>query len=175
MKVVRLLNQDETKLLSDLLNQRIIRELVLSERSITDLANRLDTPTLKVWRRMQKLEELGLIELSRTQKSGNIETKKYRASATGFVPQQFLDFKPKDDRLRQAFATYSQIHAAVTDLISSANEIPAETDPVDYSFYASMKSFAEVLTRPENQEKLTRLQKQLSDFKVGSQKTVARS
>src|SRR5271155_2421622 len=108
MKVLQVLDQSETRLLTDLLNQMILRELVLSERSVTGLAKKLNSSTLKLWRRMQKLESSGLIEISRVKRSGNIETKLYRATAASYVPDQFLQFRPTDPRLMAAFAVFSE-------------------------------------------------------------------
>lgn len=63
---------------------------------------------MKLWRRMQKLESAGLIEVSRVKRSGNIETKLYRATAASYVPRQFLEFKSGDPRLLGAFAVFSE-------------------------------------------------------------------
>jgi hypothetical protein len=49
------------------------------------------------------------VELSKREKVGNIEKKLYRATATGFVPQNYFDFKPKDAHLHAAFGIYSEI------------------------------------------------------------------
>ncbi|HEV2389472.1 MAG TPA: winged helix-turn-helix domain-containing protein [Nitrososphaerales archaeon] len=165
MKVIRILDQSETKLLSDLLNQLILRELVVAERSVSGLAKKLDSPVLKLWRRMQKLESAGLIEVSRTQKSGNIETKMYRATATSYVPQQFFEFKPKDPLLLEAFEIYSEFRKRFAALLASSNEIPPGADPVDYSIYASMQAFAKVHGERGVQQRVSELEQKLSEFK----------
>lgn len=166
MKVVRVLSRADTRTLTDLLNQMILRELVLSERSVSGLARKLNLPTLKLWRRVQKLESLGLIEVSRTEKSGNIETKLYRSAAASFVPEEFLDLVPKDRRLAQASAIYTKLHKRMTGLISAANEIPPGADPVDYSFFATLSAFAAACGGPEGQEMISALRDKLSEYKV---------
>lgn len=168
MKIVRLLDQEETKAVSDLLNQTILRELVGSELSISSLAKRLEVPVLKVWRRVQRLESLRLVEVSRTRKSGNIETKLYRASAVRFVPNDFLSFKPRDPRLLEAFAIFSEFQGEYTRLVSELNEIPEGWDPVDYLFYASMRAFAEAHGQPQAWKKVSTLAQKLSEFQAGS-------
>jgi len=165
MKLVKFLDQAGTRLSSDLLNQRILRELVMSEFSATGLSRRLDVPVLKLWRRIQKLETAGLIEVSSTLKSGNIEKKLYRATATNFIPQQFLEFEPKDPQLSEVFEIYSGIHKKIVAKLANSREIPKDADPVDYSIYASMKAFAEVCGEGDFAERISRVRKMLSEFK----------
>jgi hypothetical protein len=55
MKLMKVLDQEGTNLLSDPTNQAILRELVTSERSISELAAQFNLPILNLWRRMQKL------------------------------------------------------------------------------------------------------------------------
>lgn len=167
MKIVRLLDQEETRAVSDLLNQTILRELVGSELSVTGLAKRLDVPVLKVWRRVQRLESLRLVEVSETRKSGNIQTKLYRASAARFVPNDFLSFKPSDPRLLDAFAIFSEFQGQYARLVSEFNEIPDGWDPVDYLFYASMRAFAQVHGQPQAWKKVSTLAEKLSEFEAG--------
>jgi len=62
---------------------------------------------------MQRLLAANLVELSRTEKVGNIEKKLYRATATSYVPQKFLEFKPKDANLQEAFEIYSEIQKKI--------------------------------------------------------------
>ncbi|NLF89294.1 winged helix-turn-helix transcriptional regulator [Candidatus Bathyarchaeota archaeon] len=71
MKLIRFLNQEGQNLISDPTNLTILRELVNTDLSVSDLAIKFNLPTLKVWRRIQKLEKAQLIELTGTQKNGN--------------------------------------------------------------------------------------------------------
>jgi DNA-binding Lrp family transcriptional regulator len=164
MKVLRVLDQSETRLLTDLLNQMILRELVLSERSVTGLAKKLNSSTLKLWRRMQKLESSGLIELSRVKRSGNIETKLYRATAASYVPDQFLRFRPTNPRLMDAFAVFSEFQRRLAAVMQESNKIPEGADPVDYSLYVTMRSFVRVYDEPRAQERMTELKRKLEEF-----------
>ena len=98
MKLAKFLNHESTALLSDPINQAMITQLVNSEYSISELSSKLNVPNLKLWRRMQKLAKANLVEVSRTEKVGNIEKKLYRATATWFGPQQFINFIQKSKR-----------------------------------------------------------------------------
>jgi DNA-binding Lrp family transcriptional regulator len=165
MKLLRVLDGPETALASDRLNQVILRELVTSEYSVTELARRLNVSTLKLWRRMQKLVAADLIELSATKKSGNIEKKLYRATAANYVSAQLLDYKPKDPRLSEAFEVYSNIQQSMRALLSGTYEIPKEADPIDFAIYANMRAFAQVCGRRDVQERISQLDKKLADYK----------
>ena len=57
---------------------------------------------------MQKLQKAKLIELTATQKVGNLEKKLYRSTATYFAPQQYFNFTPKDPSLNEAFEIYNE-------------------------------------------------------------------
>lgn len=166
MKIMRLLDQDETRALADLLNQMIVRELVLSDRSVGSLAKRLNTSPLKLWRRVRRLESLGLVEVRGTRRSGNIQTKLYRAAATSFIPRQFLDLRPKDARLLEALKIYSQIQREMREKVAEANEIPEGVDPLDYSFYVSMRALASFLQEPGTKERASALKRSLAGFKL---------
>lgn len=165
MKLLRVLDGPETALASDRLNQMILKELVTSEYSVTELARRLNVSTLRLWRRMQKLLAAGLVELSTTKKSGNIEKKLYRATAANYVSAQVLDYKPKNPRLSEAFEIYSQIQKSMRDLLSGTYEIPKEADPIDFAIYANMRAFAQVCGRPDVQGRISQLEKKLADYK----------
>ncbi|MDG6915875.1 MAG: winged helix-turn-helix transcriptional regulator [Nitrososphaerota archaeon] len=164
MKILMTLDQERTKAVYDLLNQTILRELVGSERSVTALAKGMEMPVLKVWRRVQRLESLGLVQVSGARKSGNVETKLYRAAAARFVPDQFLSFKPKDARLREAFSIYSEFQDEFARIVSGLNEVPEGWDPVDYSFYAIMRAFAKVHGAPETRRRVSALAQKLAEF-----------
>jgi DNA-binding Lrp family transcriptional regulator len=165
MKLVRVLDGSETALASDRLNQLILKELVESEYSVTELARRLGLPTLRLWRRMQRLLAANMIELSAIKKSGNIEKKLYRATAASYVPAQLWDFKSKNPRLSETFEIYSRIQKSMMTLLSNVNEIPKGANPSDYAMYASMKAFAQVCGKPDVQESISELQKKLSEYK----------
>jgi len=78
MKLVKIVDQKGANIVSDPLNQNILRELVSAERSASELAAKFNIPLLNLWRRMQKMEKANLIELTKTKKAGNIEKKLYR-------------------------------------------------------------------------------------------------
>jgi hypothetical protein len=166
MKLIKMLDEKGSNLISDPLNQTLLKNLVLSDYSVSELAEKLNMPTLKLWRRMQKLLKANLIELIRTEKVGNLEKKIYRASATGYIPQQqFLEFKPKDNSLKEAFEIYTNIQMEITKQISVLGEIPKDVDPVDFALFASMHAFSQVFTKTTTQHKLVTLQAKIDNYK----------
>ena len=165
MKLVKILDARSTELVSDQKNQLILKNLVSSEYSITELAGKLKIPTVTVWKRMQKLLAAHLVELSSVKKSANFEKKLYRATAARYLPAELLDFRPKDGHLMKAFDVYSQIQKNAMTLMNQISEIPKEADPVDYALYVTMRAFAQVCGTPDFQRRIDELQERLSEYK----------
>lgn len=168
MKLVKFLDQKGTLLVSDPLNQTILKNLVTSEYSISDLALKLNIPTLKLWRKMQTLLKANMIELVRTEKIGNLEKKYYRAIATGFIPQQLMETKAKDKNLQEAFDLYSQIQNQMMTIISKFGDVPKDVDPIDYAMFANMYAFADVFAESTTQTRLLKLKKKLAEYQKNS-------
>lgn len=138
----------------------------MSESSISELATKLNLPTLKLWRRMQKLLKANLIEVVRTEKVGNIEKKFFRATATGYIPQhQFLEFKPKDANLQEAFRIYTEIQNKIALKISALGEVPNGVDPIDFALFASIQAFAQICTEPTTRIAISKIEENLRNFK----------
>ena len=116
----------------------------------------------------KKLDKANLVEVTRTKKVGNIEKKLYRATATWFGPQQFFNFKPKDQNLTEGFEIYTEIQRKILNNVLAYKEVPKNADPVDFSLYAHMNAFANVWIEPENQAKLLTLKQKLEEFKQQS-------
>lgn len=167
MKRVMILDQKGSLLLSDHLNQRIVRELVLFPCSTSELSRKLGMPPVKMWRRVSKLLEAGILEHSKVDHIGNLEKKTYRATALKYVPVSYLDFEPKNKGLKEAFKSYQEIQRENMRDLSTSNEIPesASIDPVDYGVYADLKSFCRIMLNPKIQSIIKRLDKQLADCK----------
>jgi DNA-binding Lrp family transcriptional regulator len=164
MKMVKLLDHEGESLVSDPTNTTILRELVTAERSVSELAEQLNLPPLKVWRRMQKLQKAKLIEHTSTQKVGNLEKKLYRAAAAWYTPQQYFNFTPKDARLKEAFDIYNSIQNKMMAKVTTYGDIPKEADPIDFSFFVNMLIFADVCGTSEVQEKILELKQKLEKF-----------
>lgn len=164
MKLMKLLDQEGSTLVSDPTNQTILRELVTAEHSTAELAEKLNLPILNVWRRIQKLQKAKLIELTSTQKVGNLEKKLYRSTSTYFAPQQYFNFTPKDDSLNEAFKIYNEIQRKMMMQSAAYGDIPKGTDPIDYSFFINMKVFADICGKPEIQNKIVKLKEKLAQF-----------
>jgi DNA-binding Lrp family transcriptional regulator len=165
MKLVKVLDQEGNKIVSDPFNQIILKELVEKEQSVSELSEKLNMPTLKLWRRIQKLLKADLVELVSTEKIGNLEKKRYRSTATWFAPQQYFNYQPKNPELKTAFEIYSDIQKRVMFEVSTYGEVPKSADPIDYAMYANMQAFAQVCGKPEVQTKIRELQGQLEKFK----------
>lgn len=172
MKLIKLLDEEGSKIASDPTNQLILRELVMAEHSISDLSEKINLPTLNIWRRMQKLQNAKLIELARTQKVGNLDKKFYRSTAAYFAPQQYFNFTPKDASLNEAFEIYNDIQKKMIVKSAGYGEIPKDVDPVDYSFFVNMLVFADVCGTSDVQAKIVELKDKLSKFNQKSVKSV---
>jgi len=164
MKVAKLLDAKATTLISDPLNQTILKNLVDSEYSVSELAAKLELPTLKLWRRMQQLLKASLVELSSSKKVGNLEKKLYRATATWYVPHQYFEFKPKDQNLQAAYSIYSDIQKSMMSVLSEFNEVPKGADPIDFSLFANMQAFVQVCGKSATQAKIEKLKQKLTLF-----------
>jgi hypothetical protein len=113
---------------------------------------------------MQKLEKAKLIELTGTQKVGNLQKKLYRSTAAFFTPQQYFNFTPKDASLTEAFEIYNSIQHKMLSKAATFGDIPKDADPVDYSFFVNMLVFADVCGKPEVQTKIMELKEKLAKF-----------
>jgi DNA-binding Lrp family transcriptional regulator len=165
MKRLMILDQRGSLLLSDLLNQRIVRELALSPYSTTELSRKLGMPPVKVWRRVSQLLEARVIEQCKLEHVGNLEKKVYRAAALKYVPHEFLNFEPRSKSLREAYKSYLEIQREIMKDIEVSNEIPqsASMNPIDYGVYADLKGFCRIMQSPRTQAKIQRLDKQLAE------------
>lgn len=164
MKLIKFLDQEGQNLISDATNLTILRELVTAEYSPSELAQKLNLPTLNIWRHMQKLEKAHLIELTATQKVGNLEKKRYRSTATYFAPNQYFNFTPKDPSLTDAFAIYSHIQSKMIAKAAAYGDVPKNADPIDFSFFVNMLVFADVCGEPDVQAKIVELKRKLEKF-----------
>jgi DNA-binding Lrp family transcriptional regulator len=165
MKLIKMLDQQSANLVTDDVNQIILKKLVNQQQSISELAKELDLPTLKLWRKIQKLQKAGLVEQTGAEKKNNLEIKLYRSTATYFAPQQFFNFKPKDPDIKAAFEIYSEIQGTMIAKTAPYNDIPKDADPTDYAIYVNMQIFADVCGKPEVQAKIAELAEKLAKYK----------
>jgi len=165
MKLLKVLDAPATALLNDLRNQTILKELVESECSVTELAGRLNIPMVTLWKKMQKLLAADLVEVAGVKRSGNLERKLYRATAARYVPAQLMNIKPKDPALLEASEIYSQIQAMGMKLLTQTYEVPKSTNPSDYAIYANLMAFVQVSRKPDFGRKIAELEEKLSEYK----------
>ena len=167
--MLKILDAKGTILVSDALNQIILQKLVMSPNSITELSRELNIPTLKVWRRMQKLMKAKLVEVSGVEKVGNLEKKLYRATALKYdVPQQFFEPKLDDPNLKAAFGIYAKIQNEMATILSSFDsKIPKEGDPTDFAIYAHLQAFVQALEETTTQANMREMKQLLANFDSG--------
>ncbi|MCW4005752.1 MAG: winged helix-turn-helix domain-containing protein [Candidatus Bathyarchaeota archaeon] len=166
MKLIKLLDQEGTKIVADSINQSILQNLVTSDCSVSELSRTLNIPTLKLWRRIQKLQKANLIEVTKTTKVRNFEQKHYRATATQYIPCQHFNYQPKDPNLKAASEIYAKIQKQMITATAAFDNIPDNTDPIDYTLYVQMQTFTQICTNPETQTQIADLQQKLSKFKT---------
>jgi len=164
MKLVKMLDNKDSNLISDPVNQEILKELVAAEHSPSEIAKKLNLPTLKIWRRFQKLCKAKMIEQTKTKRVGNIEKKLYRATATWYTPHQYFSLSPKDSVLQEAYIIYSDIQKAMMIKLSNFGDVPKGVEPSDFSLYATMQATVEVYRNTEIQSKIVELEHKLSKY-----------
>lgn len=162
-----ILDQKGSLLLSDVLNQRIVRQLVVSPYSSSELSRKMGVSAVKTWRRITKLLEAKIVEQYKVEYVGNMEKKLYRATALRYIPVEFLNFEPKSKELKEAYKLYSEITNESLKRTLSSNEIPKSMsfDAVDYSVYTDLKNFCHDMLDPKTQLTLKRLESKLSECK----------
>ncbi|MCL4343481.1 MAG: winged helix-turn-helix domain-containing protein [Thaumarchaeota archaeon] len=171
MKKIMMLDDKRHKLLLDPINQSILKELVFNEYSVTDLSRKLKLPTVKLWRRIVKLSESGIIELVKSENVKNMQKKFYRAAALSYQPAKPMSFEPKDQTLKEALKLYVEIQQAIIANIMSPNEVPASVkNIVDYSIYNTLDSFCRVMLDKSTLEKMRQIKYDLEkSSKYGNQ------
>lgn len=167
MKRIMILDQNGSLLLSDVLNQRIVRHLVLSPYSATDLSRKIGVPAVKMWRRITKLLEAKIVEPYDVEHVGNLEKKIYRAAALRYIPVEYLNFEPKSKELKDAYKLYLEITNESLRRAMGSNEIPKSMafDVVDYGVCSDLKDFCRIMLDPKTQSILRQLDKQLAECK----------
>jgi DNA-binding Lrp family transcriptional regulator len=159
------IDDDRSRQLFDPLNQRIVRELVDRERSIGELSRVLHMTPIRVWRRVRKLVSAKILEQSRSVMVGNLEKKFYRASALRYIPQQFLEVRPKNEVLRGVFNTFLEIQMGIMKASGGSIDIPESVDPLDFGVYIDVSAFCKAFKDPATLALIRKLDDQLSHFK----------
>lgn len=164
MKLSKMLDPSATALLSDLRTQMILRALVTSEYSVTELSGRLNIPPVTLWKKVQRLLAADLVEVSSVKKVGNLERKMYRATAVNYYPAQFLPTAPRDPGLMRLFGIYSEIQKMTMARQAEDFEIPAVANPIDFALYRGLRAFVDIHNSPEFQKKIGELDDELEEY-----------
>ena len=168
MKLLKVLDAKSAVLVSDALNQIILQKLVMAPQSISDLSRQLNIPTLKLWRRIQRLQKAKLVELAGVEKVGNLEKKLYRATALKYdLPSQFFAPKLSDSNLMATFDKYSGIQNEMNMVLSKfESQIPSEGDPTNFAIYSYMQAFVEVIQKASTQTSLDEMKHLLANYRM---------
>ena len=107
-----------------------------------------------------------LIEVSGTEKVGNLEKKLYRATALRYdVPQQFFEPNLHDPDIQAAVGIFAEIQSEVNAILSTFDRhIPKEGDPTDFAFYALMQAFVQVFEKSTTQASIQKMKQKLTNF-----------
>jgi DNA-binding transcriptional ArsR family regulator len=85
MKAVKVVSDPESfQLLADETRRKIIFLLRAAEMTVTQIAANLDISRQTVYHHIQKLEDAGLVQVSRTEQVGHLTESHYRATAEAF-------------------------------------------------------------------------------------------
>jgi DNA-binding transcriptional ArsR family regulator len=85
MKAVKVVSDPESfQLLADETRRKIIFLLRAAEMTVTQIAANLDISRQTVYHHIQKLEDAGLVQVSRTEQVGHLTASHYRATAEAF-------------------------------------------------------------------------------------------
>ncbi len=164
MKLSKMLDPAATALVSDLRTQMILRELVASEYSVTELSRKLNVPPVTVWKKIQKLLAAELVGLSSVKKARNLERKMYRATAFNYYPAQFLPPAPKNPQLLRVYGTFSEIQKMFMAAQAKDFEVPTNENPVDFALWRGLRAFVDVGKNPEFQRRLAELEVELGRY-----------
>jgi biotin operon repressor len=154
MKRIMVVNGRAMRLLQDPLNQRVLKLLVESELSVKRLSRLLGESPLKIWRRVQRLKEEGLVEETRSVHVRNLEVKLFRATSARYIPRETLEYEPKEDTLKRAYALFYEIQSKILSLLHEYEVIPSNVNPIDFCVATELYAYAKLLTDEDAQKKL---------------------
>jgi DNA-binding transcriptional ArsR family regulator len=163
MKRVLVLDENGSRLLYDPFNLKILRILIQTEMSATELSRKLGIPTVNAWRRLEKMRKLGLVELRRVVKVGNLEKRFYGASALRYIPVEILNTIPSDPDLKNAYLLFLEIQSKLFERQNTV-DLDARKNLLDYYIYSDLLGFVETMELEETRQKLKRIKFYLEEF-----------
>ncbi|MEM0117286.1 MAG: winged helix-turn-helix domain-containing protein [Conexivisphaerales archaeon] len=165
MKRVLLLDEKGSRLLYDPLNIKILRILIQSEMSASEVSRKVSIPVVRGWRRLERLREAGIVEVRRIVKVGNIEKKIYGASALRYVPAELLNVFPSDPNLKSAYSLYLQLQRRMMEeQFSLEMEVNRTKNLLDLYIYTDLLAFVKVMELNETSDTLKRIRFHLEEY-----------
>ncbi|BCU69940.1 ArsR/SmtB family transcription factor [Stygiolobus caldivivus] len=151
MQRMMFLKEEQIKLILDPLNYKILELLINEELNPTQISQKLDIPIPTVWRRLNKLEKGGLIEVVKVTRLNNIRSKFYRAKAVYYSFPITFKVSPKDEKVKEIYERFTKILTEIYGLIGKYNTIPPGVDPIDYSVLLDVIANLEVVLEKEEE------------------------
>ncbi len=163
MKRVLVLDEKGSRLLYDPFNLKILRILIQSEMSATELSRKLGIPVVKAWRRLAKMEKQGIVELRRVVKVGNVEKRIYGASALRYIPAEILSILPSDPDLKKAYLLFLEIQRKLLERQNTV-EMSAKKNLLDFYICSDLLGFVETMQSEETLKKLKEVRYYLEEY-----------
>ncbi|MEM3186650.1 MAG: winged helix-turn-helix domain-containing protein [Conexivisphaerales archaeon] len=165
MKKVLLLDESASRLLYDPLNLKIVRILLQREMSTSELSRKIQAPVVRVWRRLGKLKEAGIIEVRKVVKVGNLEKKIWGASALRYVPSDLFAINLSDPRLKAAYELFLELQKKLAEQQNSLqiNNVRNKS-PLDLFIFTDLLAFVNVMEMSDTAYILKRIKFHLQQF-----------
>ncbi len=139
--------KSDIQLFSDPLNQKIIEMLIKEELTPFDLMKRLNKPILSIWKRVNDMDNAGIIKFVKQKKKiGGPVLRVYRSSAVIFIDE---DFSFLNGGILPVSHVWKEINREIFKLIDENNEIPSNVEPIAYASLMFMKSLRSVMSNSE--------------------------
>jgi len=163
MKRVLVLDEKGSRLLYDPFNLKILRILIQSEMSATELSRKLGIPVVKAWRRLARMEKQGIVELRRVVKVGNLEKRIYGASALRYIPAEILSIFTSDPDLKKAYLLFLEIQRKLLERQNTV-EMSAKKNLLDFYICSDLLGFVETMQSEETLKKLKEVRYYLEEY-----------
>lgn len=152
MKRLMITTDKQTRLLSDQINNQIVRKLVYDDLSVSELSKLTKTSVVKVWRRVQGLKKEGLVEQTASKRIANLEKKMFRATAVRYLPPRAPEFR--SDYLTLSQQKFAKIRTEYLRIAQEMNEIPKDMNPIDYAVAVDLYATSKIYTNSKIQQEL---------------------
>jgi len=137
----------DIQIFADPVNQKIVELLIKNELTPFDLMKKLNKPILAVWKRVNDMENAGIIKFVRQKKKiGGPVLRIYRSSAVIFIDE---DFSFLNGSIIPVASVWKDLNREIFKYIDDNNEIPNGIDPINYASLVFIKSLKIVMSKPD--------------------------